>query len=368
MAGGRSSGKRKFTFRSVVGRTVLFGGAALMLVCYASMYVNPAVFWPAALFTIAAYPIALFNLILFFLAVFGRSRAFWVPLLVLVPAAFMLNKQVSFAGFRNDEVNVPADDVTMVSYNVGQFYLAQTEKKINSEEIRSRLLRSISEYDADIICLQEFRVASRDEIEELARLFFPGYQFRYYVQKNSMNSLSGNITLSRFPISDSGVERFDGSANLAIYADLDVEGSPVRVYNCHFQSYSISTSGLVKSFVEDREFALNTGKKLRNSIVKRPKQVGQVLDNVASSPNEAIICGDFNDTPMSYTYNSLLKGRKDTFVEAGSGFGATYSVLWPLLRIDYVFVPESFSVLSHETPKLVFSDHYPVVARFIEEK
>ena len=54
--------------------------------------------------------------------------------------------------------------------------------------------------------------------------------------------------------------------------------------------------------------------------------------------------------------------RKDTFVEAGKGFGATYSGLWPLVRIDYVLYPKHFKAVSHRTPRLKYSDHYPVVA------
>ena len=67
---------------------------------------------------------------------------------------------------------------------------------------------------------------------------------------------------------------------------------------------------------------------------------------------------------MSYTYHKLSYNRKDTFKESGKGFAATYSVLWPMLRIDYVFIPESFEGLSHKTIKCDFSDHYPVVTEF----
>ena len=75
----------------------------------------------------------------------------------------------------------------------------------------------------------------------------------------------------------------------------------------------------------------------------------------------AVICGDVNDTPVSYCFRSLRSGRKDTFREAGRGFGATYRILWPLLRIDYAFVPENADVLEHRTLRLDCSDHYPVI-------
>ena len=86
-----------------------------------------------------------------------------------------------------------------------------------------------------------------------------------------------------------------------------------------------------------------------------------ILKDIAASPVEAFVCGDFNDTPMSYTYYRLSRGRSDSFVEAGTGFGATYSFLWPMLRIDYILLPGHFRAVSHEIMKIRFSDHYPVV-------
>ena len=58
----------------------------------------------------------------------------------------------------------------------------------------------------------------------------------------------------------------------------------------------------------------------------------------------------------------MTRDRKDAFVSAGSGFGSTYSHLWPLLRIDYVLVPDRFDARDCEVHRVRFSDHYPVVA------
>ena len=71
----------------------------------------------------------------------------------------------------------------------------------------------------------------------------------------------------------------------------------------------------------------DTEQKMKSSIVRRPRQVEAVLSDIENSPYEAIVTGDFNDTPMSYTYYRLRRGRRDSFVEAGKGFGATYTLL-----------------------------------------
>ena len=102
---------------------------------------------------------------------------------------------------------------------------------------------------------------------------------------------------------------------------------------------------------------------MRSSITRRPKQVDIVLEDIRNSPVESIVTGDFNDTPMSYTYQQLKKGKKDSFVEAGKGLGGTYSGLWPFIRIDYVLLPGSCKVQYHKVVRKPFSDHYPIVTR-----
>lgn len=357
---GRSGKGRRFDFRSVVGRTVLFGSALMLLLCYCSIFINPARLWPSAVFTIIIFPVALLNVVVLVLALIGRSRVFWVPALMLVPAAFMADRVLSLSPAQEVISHKYSEDtLNILSYNVGRFSLPR-DKSLKDGHLSEYVFRTVKEYGPDIICFQEFWTRSIESMKEMIKDNFPGYDFRYYFFC-SAGGYSGNLTISRFPMSSSGVEKFEGSSNLALFNDFHYKGRKLRIYNCHFQSYNISMTGMVKSFVNDTGYARRTGEKVVSSILKRTRQVGQVLDNVHASPHEAIICGDFNDTPMSYTYTSLLSGRKDTFIEAGSGFGASYSVLWPLLRIDYVFVPESFSVLGHNTPKLDFSDHYPVV-------
>ena len=175
-------------------------------------------------------------------------------------------------------------------------------------------------------------------------------------------SAFGNVTLSRIPVKGKGKIKFEESANLAIYTDYEYQGRMFRVYNCHFESYSISLPGLLRGlFKADKAMMTETGIKVKRSITRRPKQVDKVFEDIERCPVEAFVCGDFNDDPMSYTYFRMTRGRKDTFREAGSGFGATFSRLWPLLRIDYVLIPERFDAIGHQTPRVKFSDHYPVV-------
>jgi endonuclease/exonuclease/phosphatase family metal-dependent hydrolase len=141
-----------------------------------------------------------------------------------------------------------------------------------------------------------------------------------------------------------------------------VEGRRFRVYNCHFESYNVSLPGILRGLLHaDKAVVSAAGTKMKRSITRRPRQVDKVFLDIENCPIEAFVCGDFNDNPMSYSYYRMTRGRKDSFVEAGEGFGATFAGMWPLLRIDYVLLPDRFKALDHQTPRLKYSDHYPVV-------
>jgi endonuclease/exonuclease/phosphatase family metal-dependent hydrolase len=73
------------------------------------------------------------------------------------------------------------------------------------------------------------------------------------------------------------------------------------------------------------------------------------------------VCGDFNDTPNSYTYHQIAKNLNDAFQEAGSGIGTTYIGAIPFLRIDYIlYSPEFFTPLFFRIIPKKLSDHFPI--------
>jgi len=77
------------------------------------------------------------------------------------------------------------------------------------------------------------------------------------------------------------------------------------------------------------------------------------------------VLGDFNNNAYSYEYNQLINqcNLKDTFVVAGNGFGATFNFNYFPTRIDFILVPDSAKVYSHQViQKKEWSDHYPIIA------
>lgn len=328
--------------------------ALLQLLSYLSCYINPAKAWFMTIFGLLFVPLLAVNLILLVWGIVRRSRSAFIPALTVILSLFILGRFVQFGGKEES----PGDKCTVVTYNVGRF--AQDSDGSKREEVTPAVMEYLASLSADIICLQEFYLPNSTEVEKFVLRYFPGFYVDYFVT-TGRSGKSGNLTISRYPSVGRGVIDFKASTNLAVYSDYSIGNRTVRVYNCHFESYNISLSHILMSSDEVTE----TEHKMERAITQRPEQVNQVLHDIEKCSIPAIVAGDFNDNPMSYTYNRLVRGRQDSFKAAGTGFGATFRDFWPMLRIDYVLYPDGFSVCGYTVDRdVTLSDHYPVITKF----
>ena len=77
-----------------------------------------------------------------------------------------------------------------------------------------------------------------------------------------------------------------------------------------------------------------------------------------------IVCGDFNDNPISYSRHTIAKGLKDCFVETGKGVGLSYNQKGFFFRIDHILCSDHFVPYNCEVDsKMDASDHYPIICR-----
>ena len=108
--------------------------------------------------------------------------------------------------------------------------------------------------------------------------------------------------------------------------------------------------------------------KLKKAFVLRAGQVDILADHLASCRYPVILCGDFNDTPSSYTYRRLTKKLNDTYIEQGKGlFGATYGGRLPSFRIDYILHTGTFRADDYYKYPVDLSDHFPITATLVKK-
>jgi len=354
---------RRFRFFHVSLRLVLLIFASALVLGYLSIFISPEVFALPSFFGLYLLPIVLLNIILLLGAMIRRSRSFWIPFLALIPSLFF--GEFFYQPLRQGEPHRDGE-IKMMTYNVGLFNAKNGS--MNTEERREAVMRFIRNENPDIICLQEYSIKDTASIK---RVFRDYKHIRYHMFEHTYGMWTGNVTLSIFPIHDSGCITFQGSLNMSLWCDIKYDGRLYRLFNNHLESNAISLTSLIKKFGErSDEFTSELEKahgKMLVSVSKRSHQTNEILEIINSSQKPSIVCGDFNDIPVSYTFHQLHSGRKDTFCEAGHGAGATYSTLWPLLRIDYTLIPGCSTALDHRTERISYSDHYPVITRFLLE-
>ena len=395
----RKSGGRKRSplLFGITFRAILIVAAAAMLLSYLSVYVNPSVFSLPLFFGLYFIPILGINLFLLLVAMLRRSPSAWICVVAILPS--LLYTDLFFQIGHKEEAQKEGIALKIESCNAGMF--SSSDNGLSREECRREIGKHFAETLPDIICLQEFFAESYTQADTI----FGSYPHRHYHLFKARNGkLFGNIILSKFPIAEKGHLSFKGSTNLAIYADIEHYGRTLRVYNNHLESYNVSftalahkAAGMLRESADRAEEASqkfagkvtgtgyreeNTGEKetareeltrdivethekMLGTFIRRSQQVERIIGHINETPHQTIICGDFNDTPMSYTYHTLAKNRKDTFKEAGKGFGATFVPMWPLLRIDYLLVPEDSQCITHTIHRSGLSDHYPVSAEII---
>jgi endonuclease/exonuclease/phosphatase family metal-dependent hydrolase len=335
---------------------LFFGG--LLLIVYLSVLIPPDSFWPAAFFGFLYPYLLLINLLFIGFYALLKSNKFLVSLFIIL---------IGYQHFFHFVQPVPnfwpaKSGLKVLTYNVHYF----TKDIVRKQTDHPKLVEYLRKVDADIICLQETRLFRTGKLSpDGIRDALTGVK---YYQLAHTNTGTGPLTLSKFPIVRLGEIRFEHSANMVLFSDILIgPGDTIRVYNCHFQSYKItpedySLTDPDKSGTNEQQLreARQISKKMVLAFSFRARQARTVAAHIRKCPYPVVVCGDFNDTPLSYTYHILGAQLGDAFAEAGFGISNTYSGFLPLFRIDYILHSQRFKAVSYQRDPVDLSDHYPV--------
>ncbi len=345
---------------------------AALLLSYLASYINPAKFTFLALAGIS-YPVILLINILFVITWMGMGRLWFTLSLAAILLGYPHLRALFQFNHSSENTLSGEPNIKVVNYNVRLFDLYNWSK---NSETRDKIFDFLKSTDADIYCFQEFfhnddgYFPVLDTLKSLLKTDFSKTDYFLTVKKSNH---FGIATFSRFPIINSGkISLEEKSQNYTLFTDLLIKKDTVRVYNVHLQSIHFSYEdydfyeeiGKQKDQAELKKGWGKILKKLYRAFQKRGKQVDFLEEHIQSSPYPVIVCGDFNDTPSSYTYHTISKGLKDAFVEKGNGFGKTYRGIFPSFRIDYMFHSPQLKCLEYSRPAIDYSDHYPIVSRF----
>lgn len=356
--------------------------SVFLLSCFTT-FIPPQSFSYISLLALA-FPFILAAYLLLLIVNFFVVMKLAIIMLILLPAAYF-NTVNTFAFNKKKEWNYAKDSSTLrvMTWNVQSFanYLLRKKSKTafrtNAEEMQA----IIADYNPDILCFQEYRNVenARGFSPVKQRLFDLGYKYSFSsedvlkdIEHNNHVLLEEGVAIfSKYPILDSGrtpIAEGEKPESL-IYADVQFEGKPVRVFTAHLMSFTIysdtaqqdnSNKNIYEITYRNRRDAEY---KIRETEIKHQDEVKIIRAEIDKSPFPAVYCGDLNITPTSYNY-AYLRGNdlQDAFLSAGYGLGNTFYKIGPTLRIDVILASKLFEVQQSKREPRKLSDHFPVIA------
>lgn len=219
----------------------------------------------------------------------------------------------------------------------------------------ARIADVIAALEPDIVALQELDVGRMrtngvDQAHEIARRLEMAFHFHPAMKVEE--ELYGDAILTRHPerkIRSAALPGHERVSQLeprgALWVSVDLNGQDLQVFNTHL--------GLVPREQQNQAAAL-----------AGPQWLGHPERRGAT-----ILLGDFNVTSASQVYRTLSDQLRPARRHAEKKSpSATFPSVFPVLRIDHVFVSEEVRVLDIFAPydplTRVASDHLPLVMDF----
>lgn len=341
--------------------------AFLLLCAYISRYVNPNDVWFFAFAGLAAPILYVINIVFALYWTIRWKRYAILPWAVLIVGTGWIS--LFFRPTLNKNYTPPnKKSIVVMSYNSAGFLTSDPAgKQVSTLDSMAAFIGRIK---PDILCIQEFQCNSAERKHVLDSLIGLPYNKVNYKIPNSAGGGWGLAIYSNYRILGSGRMEFENSTNSALWADLWIKGDTVRVFNCHLQTTSVDQSD--REYIANQEFISDdlmreermrsiVGKLRRNFLI-RASQVDSLAPIIHGTPYKVIVCGDFNDTPMSYAYRKMRGPLADAFVDKGTGIPNTYQGLFNLFRIDYILHSREITTVNYTSPAGDYSDHKAVIA------
>ena len=352
-------------FKKLTYRVLLIGNVIvvlLMLLVGNIGRLNP-VDYPSLANLGLGFPILLvFNLLFLVVWCFCRLRSIWLPLLGFILCYGPIRTYSPF-NFPEDK---PHGSIKVLSYNV--FMFSSWDEPHGA---KNPIVDYIVKSKADLVCLQEAqaRLDNGDQIYSTLKKYYP--YFKLMIKKHP--GADYIVLLSKYPVLWQDTIPYGSSSNQSVAYMLDIKGTKTLVVNNHFESNGLSSGDkegfktLVKGELktdEAKKQSVHLIKKLGDVSARRAPQaeaVARFVKKYLDKQIPVILCGDFNDSPLSYTHHVISKELNDCYVESGNGPGISYHKSGMYFRIDHIFCSDDFESYGAKVDNSVTtSDHYPI--------
>lgn len=276
------------------------------------------------------------------------------------------------------EKEIPAHALKIMSYNV----MGLDRMIKDPTEDKNPILAYIKKQNPDIVCMQEFRFSKKENPKKLSekdiKKVLNEYPYYACLSTSTSRNLENYLAVfSKFPILSSQNISFPNSGNGSAIHELLIGEDTVTLVNNHLESNKLTKEDKViyEEMIKNPEKeTVSEGarillKKLAEATSIRASQadtLAQILSQKAHPT--VIVCGDFNDIPVSYTHRIMQGHLKDAYIEAGSGPGISYNQNKFYFRIDNILISKNLKALKCRVDRSISdSDHYPIWAILTRE-
>lgn len=350
---------KAFTVRLIAGANV--ATVLVMLLVGYSDRLNPADHPLLSTLGMTLPVFLLINLVFLFFWLVFKWRMVWISVLGLVLAYVPISIYMPL----NSSQDIPEGALKIISYNVCA-YGGNFKYDDGFEKVRDYLV----EEKPDIVCIQE-------DIDTWRRYVFLHYEktFAYndtMVIANNPQSYNALGIHSKYPIIHRERIAYPSKANGSVAWWLKVGDDTLIVVNNHFESCHLNKDDraqylqMIKgkmprdSVREESKLLLV---KLAEANAKRSGQIRTVRQYALDHGQyPMIVCGDFNDSPISYSRHAMAEVLTDCYATTGKGIGLSYNQKAFSFRIDHFFCNDKLQPYRCEIDgKMDASDHNPLI-------
>ena len=308
------------------------------------------------------FPIFLLaNLLFLFFWLTVKWKKAWIPIIGYAAAYVPITLFMPL----NMSQEVPENAIKLISYNVCT-YGGNYKYEQGFDTVFSYLKRQ----QADIVCLQE-------DVDTWRRFVMQRYQKLYpyndtTILHQNAHTFNGVGIHTRFPIIRKERIWYPSNTNGSVAYYLNTGKDTLLVINNHLEGTHLSDTErdnykrLLRGKMErdtakaESMFLID---KLGKNNAKRAPQAEAVHRYIeAHRQYPIIVCGDFNDTPISYARRTIAQGLTDCFQTTGRGLGLSYNQKGFYFRIDHILCSPDLQPFNCQIDnEMDASDHYPII-------
>ncbi len=356
------------------------GLSVSMLLLYILPVTNQRLSWFINLVALLLPFLLVLQIGFFIFWLFAKRKLVWIPVITLLLCWNLIGSLIGFHPAAKKKSKEDTD-FRVATWNTHLFNFFENNGKLDAG-----MMKEAKDFHADVFAVQEF-VFSLDSSSSITldkvkqRL---GFKYvvaandrafgvhTNYKQRNERYHPFCVAIFSNHPILQwKKVQSLKEYNHTFLWADILVNTDTVRIFNIHLQSMHFGRNEY--AFIENidqqdmdnvQSGSKNIIRKMRSAYMLRAGQALDVKKEIEQSPYPVIVCGDMNDVPNSFAYQTISKNLYDSYTEKGWGIGRTFQFLSPTLRIDYVLHSKQVELKHVQIIRPSPGDHNPVIADF----